>query len=240
MKKTAIILFGMLSMLAAKAQEKAQVTIGNGNIIKESRKVGSFNKISAAGPFDVRLVTGKQGELSVEADYNIASLVTTDVKDNTLKIAPMEGKLFKSSKGNKVIVRVQVENIEELQLTGSGTITGKTPVKGDVKLMLNGSGKIEVDIASGSAEAIVSGSGDVVLKGKADNLKCSVTGSGQLKAEKLQAQVVDVTVTGSGSAQVFTNSAITGRITGSGNVAYAGNPKDRDLKRTGTGEFKNL
>ncbi len=240
MKKTAIILFGVLSLFMARAQEKSGVITGNGNITKNSRNVGSFDKISAAGPFEVRLVSGKQGEVSVEADNNIVDLVTTEVKNNTLKIAPREGKLFKSSKGNKVIVRVQVESIAELALTGSGAINGKTPLKGNVKIVLEGSGKIDLDIASGNAEALQSGSGDIVLNGKADSFKCTITGSGYIKAEKLETTAVDVTVTGSGDARVFTNSSITGRITGSGNVAYAGNPKDRDLKRTGLGEFKTL
>lgn len=240
MKKTAITLFGVLSLFTATAQEKGGVITGSGNITKDTRNVGSFDKISAAGPFEVRLVSGKQGEVSVEADHNIVDLVTTEVKNNTLKIAPREGKLFKSSKGNKVIVRVQVESIVELALTGSGAINGKTELKGNIRIMLEGSGKIDLDIASGNAEAVLSGSGDIVLNGKADSFKCTITGSGEIKAEKLQSQVVDVTITGSGDAKVFTNTSITGRITGSGNVAYAGNPKDRDLKRTGSGEFKNL
>lgn len=240
MKKTAIILFSALSIFTAVAQEKSNVIIGNGNITKDSRSVERFDKISAAGPFEVRLVSGKQGEVSVEADNNIVDLVTTEVKNNTLKIAPREGRLFKSSKGNKVIVRVQVESIAELALTGSGSINSKTPLKGNVRILLEGTGKIDVDIASGNAEAVLSGSGDIVLNGKADSFKCTITGSGEVKAEKLQSQVVDVTITGSGDAKVFTNSSITGRITGSGNVAFAGNPKERDFKRTGSGEFKNL
>jgi hypothetical protein len=240
MKKAILAFAAMFCIITATAQEKAQVTIGNGHTTKETRQVGNFDKINVKGPFDIRLVSGDQGKVSVEADNNIIEMVTTEVKDGVLNIGPMEGKLFKSSKGNKVIVRVPVNNVSEIALLGSGTVTGKTTLKNNVKLTLDGSGKIEMALNADNAEAVVLGSGDITVKGTAANFKCLVVGSGMVKAETLEAANVDVTVSGTGNAKVYTVQAITGRITGSGNVAFVGNPKERDLKRTGTGDFINL
>lgn len=230
----------LLCTLGAAAQQKSEVIKGNGAISKESRKPGSFTKIIAKGPFEVRLMSGEVGEVNVEADKNIIDLVTTTVENNTLTVAPKEGTLFKSSKGNKVIVRVSAKGIEDIALSGSGTITSKTAIKSDLAISVEGSGNVDIEIESGLANATISGSGDIKIKGKTQNFTCQVTGSGSILAEGLDASTVNVTITGSGDARVYTKQVLTGRIVGSGNVAYAGKPKERDLKRTGTGDFLSL
>ncbi len=240
MKKSVIFMALLLCTLVATAQQKTEVVKGNGIISKESRKLEHFTKIVAKGPFEVRLMTGDAGEVSVEADKNIIGLVTTTVENNTLTVAPKEGTLFKSSTGNKVIVRVSAKGIEDLALSGSGTISSKTTIKSDLAISIEGSGDVDIEIESGSANATVSGSGNIKIKGKTQNFTCQVTGSGSILAEGLDASAVNVTISGSGDARVFTKQALTGRIIGSGNVAYAGKPKERDLKRTGTGDFLSL
>ncbi|OYQ45558.1 hypothetical protein CHU92_01895 [Flavobacterium cyanobacteriorum] len=238
MKKFAIILMGVLCFVSGYAQEKAEVTIGNGATTRSSRKVSDFTKLSVKGPFDVRLVSGEAGSVSVEADANIIDLVVTRVSNNTLEIMPQEGKLFKSSRGNKIIIKVPFTKLEEVALYGSGSISGKKELKDDIKVVLDGSGKINLEVAAATTSATVLGSGNINLQGTTQNFTCLVSGSGYIKAETLKAGSADVTVSGSGNAYVYTSQAITGMITGSGSVAYAGEPKERDLKRTGSGEFK--
>lgn len=238
MKKIAVILVGLLCLFSASAQEKSEVIIGNGATTKSSRKVSDFTKLSVKGPFDVRLVPGNAGSVSVEADANIIDLVVTRVNNNTLEIMPQEGKLFKSSRGNKIIIRVPFTKLDEVTLNGSGSVTAKKEIKDDIRVVLDGSGTIDLEIAAGATEAMILGSGNINLQGTTGSFKCAVSGSGLIKAETLKAGSVDVTISGSGDAYVYTSQAITGMITGSGSVAYAGEPKERDLKRTGSGEFK--
>lgn len=238
MKKSAAILALFCCVLTATAQQKPEVTRGNGNTVKENRETGNFDKIIVSGPFDVRLVTGKAGSLSVEADSNIVPLVETQVSNGTLTIAPAKGKLFKASSGNKVIVKVPVAQLHAITLNGSGTVKARKKLTEDVTVTLDGSGNIELEVENANAEANITGSGNIEIKGKADNFTCFISGSGKVIAEELNAGKVNVTLTGSGNARVYTAKAITGRITGSGSVAYSGNPKERDLQRTGTGNYQ--
>ena len=238
MKKSVIFLIALCTAFSAIAQEKAKVTIGNGAITKSTRNVGSYEKINVSGPFDIRMVSGQQGSVSVEADNNIIDFVVTEVKGGVLNIAPEKGKLFKSSRGNKVIIKVPVNTISEVALLGSGNVNSRTTFKNDIKVTLDGSGTIDLMVECANAEVVILGSGDIKIKGKTQNLKCLVVGSGAIKATEFEAQDTEVTVSGSGSADIYTNHALTGRITGSGSVAFSGNPKEKDLKRTGSGGFR--
>ena len=238
MKNAVALLAAVFCTLAATAQQPVTVTIGNGISTREVREIAAFNKISVFGPFEVRLVSGNAGKIVVEAEKNLTGLVSTEVEGNVLTIKPQDGKLFKSSKDNKIIIKVPFETINEIAFKGSGTVSSKKQVQNDLVIKLEGSGSIDLNVASNVTEAILLGSGNITIGGKTQTFKCKVVGPGVVKAQELQAAVVDVSISGSGNAEVHSNEAIKGRISGSGNVAYTGSPRDRDLKRTGTGEFK--
>ena len=54
--------------------------IGSGNVVKEERKVSSFNAIEVSGAFDVELVQGTAIAVTVEADDNLMDLIRTEVR----------------------------------------------------------------------------------------------------------------------------------------------------------------
>jgi hypothetical protein len=51
--------------------------IGSGNVIREERKLSSFNKIEVSGAFDVKLIQGTSTSVVVEADDNLMPLIRT-------------------------------------------------------------------------------------------------------------------------------------------------------------------
>jgi hypothetical protein len=240
MKKTIAALAALICMHAATAQKTAQVTLGSGKIATEKRVLENYNAIYVSGPFHIRLVSGNETAITLKADNNIISLITTEVKDNVLMIMPMPGKLFRSSKGNKMTINVPFKMMKKISLSGSGSITSGDAILDDVKVTLDGAGNIDLKLKSDKAEACVLGSGTMKLRGTAAAFKCKIVGSGSVQSASLDAADVDVVISGSGEARVRSSNIIKGRITGSGNVAFTGDPSSRDLQRTGTGDFKIL
>jgi hypothetical protein len=55
---------------------------GNGNVIKQERKVSAFNAIEVSGAFDVYLSLGSAQSVIVEADENLMPLIRTAVSGN--------------------------------------------------------------------------------------------------------------------------------------------------------------
>jgi len=53
--------------------------IGSGNVIRQERKVSSFNGIEVSGVFHVDLTQGTTNSVIVEADDNLMDIIRTEV-----------------------------------------------------------------------------------------------------------------------------------------------------------------
>lgn len=99
----------------------------------------------------------------------------------------------------------------------------------------DGSGHITFEgMATKVADVRVSGSGDAVVTGKADLLFIDMSGSGPLAATDLEAIDVEVTHSGSGTAEIRATGTVSGRLSGSGNLVVEG-PATIDVETTGSG-----
>ena len=224
MKKAVLLLAGIFFTLAATAQQKKEITIGNGIITRDVREITDFEKLEVNGPFDVRLVPG-EGSVVIEGEKNLTGLITTEVKGNLLTIAPQENRLFKSSTGNKIIIKVPMASVNEVALKGSGSISSRKEIAHDIKLMVEGSGKIDLAIASRAITAIVAGSGSINLHGDTEIFNANVTGAGSIKADKLAYNSGNVHVTGSGFA-IVKNKEIIKSSNGLVSIASTSVPKN--------------
>jgi len=239
MKNLVVLAAVFLFTFTATAQDEAFIE-GSGKTIKDKRMVTEFDKISVNGPFDIILTGEATGTIEVQGSDNITGLIATEVKDGTLEIAVKKGNRFKPSRYNKITIRVPFIILNEISLNGSGSITSNKKISTSAKVKLNGSGSIVLSIYSPQTEAVLIGSGSIVLTGSSENFSCKLTGSGSVRAIELESTIVDALVNGSGSVKVSSSKAITGRINGSGSIAFAGHPEGQDLKRTGSGDFKSL
>ncbi len=197
----------------------------SGEIVKETRKAGSFSSISLSVSANVYLSQGSQQNIEIEGDKESITKIETIVEGNMLKIKPKENYNACTGKINLYIV---VPAIERLIVTGSGNVLGQTPLKtNELTMSVSGSGSIRIQqLDVNRADVDISGSGNIELtSGKAKNaLNILVTGSGNYAGDGFQADKVKVNITGSGSARVWAVSDLETYITGSGNLYYKGNP----------------
>ncbi|MGP1602869.1 MAG: GIN domain-containing protein [Treponema sp.] len=88
-------------------------------------------------------------------------------------------------------------------------------------------------------EIEAAGSGDILLRGKAENLKCSVSGSGGIQAFDLPAVNVDCTIAGSSSIEVNAQKILAAKIAGAGSVLYRNTPEVR-MNISGSGRCRRV
>ena len=238
MKKLLSLAAVALFTLTATAQNE-QIE-ASGKTITDKREVANFEKLSVSGPFDIILTNATPGTIQVEGSDNITGLITTEVVDGTLEIAVKKGNRFKASRYNKITIRVPFTLLNEINFNGSGSIKSEKKITTAIKVKLNGTGSILLDISAPKTEAELIGSGNITLKGISETFICVVTGSGSLKATELQSDTVNASITGSGSIKLTSKKTVVGRIHGSGSIAYAGSPKETDLDKTGSGKFITL
>lgn len=212
---------------------------GNGNTVAIDRSVGDYDAIALAGWFDVDLVDGKEGEITLEGESNLLEYIKTEVKDGKLIIKVEKGVNLKpSSWDDGIRITVPVETISSLALSGSGDVVGKKTIKTDnFRTAMSGSGDITVSVEANSVDAVMSGSGDITLSGNTRDFEARISGSGDIKAYELEADNVDATVSGSADIKVTATKMLKARVSGSGDISYRGNPDKVDTKASGSGDI---
>lgn len=214
---------------------------GNGNVVTIERSTEDYDAISVSGWFDVILVDGKEGKLSIEGDENLLEHIKTEVKDGKLVVKVKKGYNLQPSSWKKdggIYVTVPVESVNAVSLSGSGDIVGKKTISAaEFNTSMSGSGDITLDLESKTVTASMSGSGDIELSGSTEVFEVQISGSGDIKAYELIADKVDASVSGSADIKVTANEELIARVSGSGDIHYRGDPKKIDSKTSGSGDI---
>ncbi|AUC15065.1 hypothetical protein BTO06_07920 [Tenacibaculum sp. SZ-18] len=236
MKKLLLALF-ILNSTAIFAQSwwNSKKIKGNGNVIIDKRNVGSFDKVGLSGSFNVILVSGKEGKITLEGEENILPYIITEVKNGTLIVKVKRNTNIKTRR--KLTVTVPFEDIDGVALEGSGNIIAKNTIRGNnVSFSIGGSGNIKAPVNAKKIEASIGGSGNIDLKGNGKDLKCSIAGSGNIRAYNLDVNNLSVSVAGSGDIEATVSERIKASIAGSGSVYYKGDAKYIDTDSVGSGD----
>lgn len=232
----AFMVFG-LTIVTANAQWFNTRVKGNQKMTKEIRQVQNYDDIAVAGSFDVKLVSGKEGKITVNADENLLPYLITEVDNQSLKIKWKNG--FNISHKGPIIIEVYVESISKLSLAGSGDIfTDNLTLKETIlKVALAGSGDIKISVTADELSAAISGSGDINISGSANTFQASIAGSGDINSYDLLAKDATLKISGSGGIKANVSSMLNVSIAGSGDIYYKGNPK-QDIKISGSGSVQ--
>ena len=237
MKKITTLAIVLAMTVSCSAQWGKRIK-GNGDEVTINRSTGDYDAIGVSGWFDVILVDGKEGKLTLTGESNLLEYIITEVKNGKLEIKTERGVDLKpSSWNNGITITVPVESVDAIALSGSGDIVGKTTIKTDkLDTAMSGSGDITLDVDSDSVSASMSGSGDITLSGSTKDFDATISGSGDIKAFDLEADNVDATVSGSADIKVTANKMLKARVSGSGDITYKGNPEKVDTKSSGSGD----
>lgn len=241
MKKTiSILILALTVSFTTNAQSwwNSKKIKGNGKVVTETRNTDDYDGIAVGGSFDVVLIKGTEGKITIEGEENLLEYIITEVERNTLKIKYKKNTNIRTTK--KLVVTVPVKEIDQVSLGGSGTISSTSKLNAtNFKINLGGSGRIELDLDATDVSASIGGSGDIKLSGKTNEFRCSIAGSGSIKAYELKANELSANIAGSGSIRTTVTTKISAKVVGSGSVYYKGKPKYIDSKSVGSGDVVN-
>lgn len=210
--KTRLLSLSLLCLLVAGCNWKG--IRGNGVIKSDVRTVTAFSKIDAGGFYQLDWQPGPPS-LTVTTDENLLAHITTRVNGDQLKI-DLDGAMAPSD-GIKVVVTSP--ELTTVELSGAVEFVAK-PLSG----------------AKFSLET--SGAAKVTLAGKVSRLLADLTGASKLVAPDLEAEDVELSVTGAGKADITATNSLKAAITGAGKVTYGGSPKSVERNVTGAGKIE--
>ncbi|WP_298308002.1 head GIN domain-containing protein [Flavobacterium sp.] len=231
------VLLALISISIASAQnwDKEKVK-GNGVQTTITRTTESYDKILTEGSFNVELVSGKEGTITIKGDENIISHIVTEVIGNELKVYFEKNRSYNYKQD--ITITIPFEEISEISFAGSGNMVTKNLINAtDFEAKMAGSGDCTLEINAKNIVAKMAGSGNLKLFGTVENLEAKTAGSGDLNCNKLVSQNANVTVAGSGSLEVNCTNNLIAKVAGSGNIQYKGNPKIIDSKVAGSGDI---
>jgi hypothetical protein len=199
-----------------------------GNLFAQEINLNDFNEISV------------QDNIKVVITQSTVQNYRVEPSGVNLKVTNQSGKLSIGKEDNKEAATIFINCIKlsVIDVLGAADVSTSNEIKSqDLKLVLTGSGDLNVKLKSNNVTVKLSGSGDINLEGTTQNLTTTVAGSGDLRASKLVAENVKVEVAGSGDATVNASKSLDASVAGSGDIRYVGNPVTRNVNIVGSGSI---
>ena len=208
---------------------------------KKTVDINDFDELSFGVAGTVYLSQGSKNEVIIEADEDTMDKIEVVQDGDRVKIRMRKNYGWGSWNSGKITAYVTMKTIEELSVSGSGKLIGRTMIEaGDIDLDVSGSGSMEMDLRAEDVNIDISGSGSVSLNGKGDKIDVDISGSGRVKAEDFVVNICEAQISGSGSCYITANSEIDAQISGSGTIYYHGNPDRVSSHSSGSGKVKKL
>lgn len=235
--KKSILFLALFCLTISNAQKSTKIT-GNGIEATITRSTAEYDKIVIGGSFEVKLIAGKEGNISIKGDENLLEFIKTDVNGGTLSVNFERGKNIMYDYKSSLEITIPFEKINSLELSGSGIVTTSDPINTDnLDVTAAGSGSVKFETNAINLKIARTGSGSVTAKGIAKNLEISSQGSGSTNAFDLISENVTASQSGSGSVRVNCTKNLVANQAGSGSISYKGKPEKVQKNSAGSGSI---
>ena len=215
-------LLGIILIFSATSCFNGPIVKGSKNYITKKENLEHFNDISMSGSANIIYQQDSSSRIEIYGSDNILEIKVFSPDLNGLTLNGSGGILFANG--------IHTEGDLKVTINGSGNLGGSTFDTGHLAISIHGSGDVRLkQIDSKTCSASISGSGNITLDGMTDAAKYNISGSGNIKAVALEATDVYAGISGSGNISCFVNGKLGGHVSGSGNVAYKGNPQAIDF-----------
>jgi hypothetical protein len=222
----------------------------------ETRAISkAVTEVELSGPIDLTLRQGSPASLQVRGEQRLLANIDTTQDGDTLRIGT-KGMLLHHRRPLQVMLVLPTLTRLDVDGSGDSSVDGFSGEKFD--LQLHGSGNIkfngryrqigagvhgsgDLDLNTGNSDNVdlqMVGSGQITSSGSCKVLNAELTGSGDVNAQHLASDQVSVNLKGSGDTNVFARKTADLTLRGSGDIRVYGNPDQRNVNRTGSGEVR--
>jgi len=227
-----------LIMLTA-SNTNAQKITGDGNVVKETRSIGSFSEITTEGVVNVYLSQGSTESVVVEADKNLIAYIITKSDGDKLVIKTRDE--LEVEKSTKMNVYVTLKNITKLENNNVGKLETVNQLNlNTLNIDNNSVGSTKLDLKCSDLKVDFNSVGNLTLTGEITKVSIDHNGVGNVNAEELSADIVKIDNNGVGNAEVNSNKELYMNLNGIGNISYKGNGVVKEMNISGMGKVKKM
>jgi len=231
-----LMLLGVFFLTDAQSQNSRTIS-GEGKVVSQEIQLDNFHEIGLSFSGKVILTQGSPQKIVIEGQQNIIDNIKKEVRGGSWNIEFDRN----VKKAEPVTITITIPMLDEIALSGSGTILSTNTFRNIDKLEIgmSGSGHVDFGFEAKSTELAMSGSGKANLSGTSNDLEISMSGSGSVNAKDLVTKKCEVNISGSGNAAVHVNGDLRAAISGSGNVTYTGSV-NVDAAISGSGRVSKI
>lgn len=199
---------------------------GNGNIIKETRSVGSFNSIDVGGAIAVYVKQDSTTSVVVETDENVQEYIEAYIEGSTLEIHMQNNINLRTS--NKVRVYISNPSYRSFEISGASEINSENTINsgGELEFRVGGASKGKLDVDAPKISADLNGASHLDINGRTKDLRIEASGASKFYGYDLQSENADVNVTGASRAELFASVSVSGHASGASHLYYKGNARE--------------
>jgi hypothetical protein len=193
---------------------------GSGKLVTEPRTVSGFSRVDMQGIGNLTITQGDVESLTITADENLLSYITTRVVNGTLEIG-MEPNISLNPT-REIEYMLVMKTVEGVQLSGFGNIESEELKGEDLEVKLSGSGDINIG------------------KIESNSLLVRISGFGDFDAQSINAKTPTIEISGSGDMHVDELNAedLMVKISGFGNAYLSGQTITQDVQILGSGDYE--
>ncbi|MFY0539549.1 GIN domain-containing protein [Nannocystis pusilla] len=201
----------------------------------EERALHGFDAVHNTTSLAVEIAFADEDGVRVVCDSNLVDDIETYVDVDVLWI-DSRGVASLRPRGD-CRVEVDIRRLHTLENSGSGHVEVLGEATELTQILHQGAGGLVVEELTASAVEVRStSSGDVRLGGQVRDLSLDSAGSGGISVRELAAEAVVVRSRGSSVIETTASELIDVQLTGSGVIHVWGEPGDRDIDQTGSGQ----
>jgi hypothetical protein len=190
---------------------------GSGDFETRSYDLSDFDAIRIDGVFDIEVSVGEDYKVEVEAEDNLFDYIIVKTKRGELVLDIDDDVEIQTDE--KILVMISMPALVEID--GNGVY----------ELRARG-------LDNEKTEIHAQGVGSIELEGRTEDLRVEAGGVGEVDLRSLVAQNADVRVEGIGDVYVFVEQDLRARVSGLGDIVYAGNPERVDDHVDGFGSIE--
>ncbi|MBC3788424.1 head GIN domain-containing protein [Spirosoma utsteinense] len=220
--KNALVFLLLITWLSTPLFAQQSLT-GNGQIVKQQRTIGTFDKVNVRVGMRVQITTGNAGSAELEGESNILEHVITNVKNGELTVMLDQGKSYNQTKA--VTVTIHVSKLDRVAISTGCSVTSDIPIQAEnLTLLVETGSNLTSPVSSKKLNLTVKEGSKATLEGKTGEATIRLSDAGKLEAKRLTIEKATINVEGASNASIVVTGTIAASADGVSTITYGGNP----------------
>lgn len=209
--------------ISAQINNSSGSIVGNGQISKETRDIGMYDRLLVDFAVKVRITEGDPARAELEGEQNVLPYITVAVNKGELTIGLSRKAKFKETK--PITVTIHWANLQTITANTACSLTSDLPIEvAQLTIALHEACKLTAPLQVRQLDVNLTAASSVTIRGKADKALFRVEAASQVAARELTVAKADVNLSGASRAVVHVTETLSASADGVSSIRYSGNP----------------